>query len=158
MDLHVGRRLDVDQIRRLLEEDRAHTMRLLSPVSEDDQRVQHDALMRPIIWDLGHIAHFEEVWLLENIGKSRDGSEGLHGMYNPAENPRRTRAELPLPGVQECVAYMSGVREAVLDRLDGFDIMGEEPLLDGGFVFSDGASTRIPAQRDDSPDSAAEGR
>ena len=56
-------------------------------------------------------------------------------MYNPVENPRRTRAELPLPGVEECFEYMSGVREAVLERLATLDLMTEDPLLDHGFVF-----------------------
>ena len=135
MDLHVGRRLDVDEIRHLLQEARARTMRLLSSVSEADQRVQHDVLMSPIIWDLGHIAHFEEVWLVDNLGRSWEGSEGLRGLYNPFDNPRKTRAQLPLPGVEECVAYMSGIREAVLERLDGVDLNGEDPLLDCGFVF-----------------------
>ncbi len=135
MDLHIGRRLDAAEIRRLLEEARDRTVSLLSSVSEADQRIQHDRLMSPILWDLGHIAHFEEVWLIEHLGGSLNGPEGLRGMYNPVENPRRTRAELPLPGVEECLAYMSSVREGVLERLDILDLTSEDPLLDHGFVF-----------------------
>ena len=135
MDLHMGRRLDAAEIRHLLEEARARTVSLLSSVSEADQRLQHDPLMSPILWDLGHIAHFEEVWLIENLGGSLNGSEGLRGMYDPVENPRKTRAELPLPGVEECLEQMSGVREAVLERLAGLDLTSEDPLLDQGFVF-----------------------
>ena len=67
-DLHRGRRLDAAEIRHLLEEARARTLSLLGSVSEGDQRVQHDPLMSPILWDLGHIAHFEEVWLVEISG------------------------------------------------------------------------------------------
>ncbi len=135
MDLHMGRRLDAVEIRHLLEEARARTVSLLSSVSEADQRIQHDPLMSPVLWDLGHIAHFEEVWLVENLGGSTNGAEGLRGMYNPVENPRRTRAELPLPGVAECFEYMSGVRQAVLERLATLDLTTEDPLLDHGFVF-----------------------
>jgi iron(II)-dependent oxidoreductase len=135
MDLHIGRRLDVAEIRHLLEEARARTVGLLRSVSEADQRLQHDPLMSPILWDLGHIAHFEEVWLVENLGSSSNGSEGLRGMYNPVENPRNTRAELPLPGVEACFEYMSGVREAALERLAAVDLASEDRLLDQGFVF-----------------------
>jgi iron(II)-dependent oxidoreductase len=135
MDLHMGRCLDAAEIRHLLEEARARTVRLLSSVSEADQRLQHDPLMSPILWDLGHIAHFEEVWLIDNLGGSLNGSEGLRGMYDPVENPRNTRAELPLPGVEECLEQMSGVREAVLERLAILDLTSEDPLLDQGFVF-----------------------
>ena len=135
MDLHRGRRLDAAEIRHLLEEARARTVSLLSSVSEADQRLQHDPLMSPILWDLGHIAHFEEVWLVENLGGSLNGSEGLRGMYDPVKNPRKTRAELPLPGVEECVEYMSGVRESALERLAILDLTSEDPLLDQSFVF-----------------------
>ena len=134
-DLHIARRLDAVEIRHLLEEARARTVSLLSPLSEADLRLQHDPLMSPILWDLGHIAHFEEVWLIESLGGSLNGSEGLRGMYNPVENPRKTRPELPLPGVEECLEYMSGVREAVLERLAALDLTGEDPLLEHGFVF-----------------------
>ncbi len=131
----MGRRLDVAEVRHLLEESRARTVSLLSSVSEADQRLQHDPLMSPILWDLGHIAHFEEVWLIENLGGSLNGAYGLRGMYDPVENPRKTRAELPLPGVAECIEYMSGVREDVLERLAILDLTSEHPLLDQGFVF-----------------------
>ena len=135
MDLHMGRRLDAAEIRHLLEEARARTASLLSSVSEADQRLQHDRLMSPILWDLGHIAHFEEVWLIENLGGSPNGSEGLRGMFDPVENPRRTRADLPLPSVEKCAEYMSSVRKAVLDRLATLDLTAADPLLDHSFVF-----------------------
>ena len=135
MDLHMGRRLNAVEIRHLLEEARVRTLRLLSHVSEADQRLQHDPLMSPIVWDLGHIAHFEEVWLVESLGGSPNSSEGLRRLYDPTQNPRKTRAELPLPGVEGCLEYMSSVREAVLRRLASLDLTGEDLLLDDGFVF-----------------------
>ena len=58
MDRHMTRRLDAAEIRHLLEEARARTVSLLSSVSEADLRLQHDPLVSPILWDLGHIAHF----------------------------------------------------------------------------------------------------
>ena len=135
MDLHMGRRLDVAEIGQFLREARARTVSLLSSVSEADQRIQHDPLMSPILWDLGHIARFEELWLFQNLGGSLNEADGLRGMYNPVTNPRNTRAELPLPGVEESLEYMSSVREAVLERLATIDPTADDPLLDHGFVF-----------------------
>jgi iron(II)-dependent oxidoreductase len=135
MDLHINGRLDAVEIQQLLEEARDRTVSLLSSVSEADLRLQHDPLMSPILWDLGHIAHFEEVWLIESLGASLNGSEGLRGMYNPFENPRKTRTELPLPDIEGCLEYMSGIRAAVLERLTTLDLTSEDPLLDDGFVF-----------------------
>jgi iron(II)-dependent oxidoreductase len=98
-------------------------------------RVQHDNLMSPIVWDLGHIGHFEEGWLVENLKGSLTGSEGLRGIYNPFENPRATREELPLPSYKECLTYLSRVRAAVLEALPTLDLGNGTPLLDDSFVF-----------------------
>lgn len=64
MDLHVGRRLTSAEISSLLSEARSRTLLLTGVLSDEDLRLQHDTLMSPIVWDLGHIGHFEEVWLV----------------------------------------------------------------------------------------------
>jgi gamma-glutamyl hercynylcysteine S-oxide synthase len=46
-----------------LTEARERTLLLISGLSDEDLHRQHDPLMSPIIWDVGHIAHFEELWL-----------------------------------------------------------------------------------------------
>ena len=46
--------------------------------------------MSPILWDLGHIAHFEELWLTRNLDGPIEFVE-MPGMYNPFEYPRSTR-------------------------------------------------------------------
>ena len=122
VDLHVGRPLSAGEISHLLAEARARTCLLTGSLSETDLRLQHDPLMSPIVWDLGHIAHFEEVWLMEKVGDGVTGSEGLRGIYNPFEHPRAVRDELPLPSLTECRAYLGSVRRAVLERLETVDL------------------------------------
>ena len=58
---------EIQRITDLLAEARARTVRLIGPLSDDELREQHDPLMSPIVWDLGHIAHFEELWLTRNV-------------------------------------------------------------------------------------------
>ena len=67
MDLHVGRPLPAAAVAALLTEARERTLLLTAALSDDDLRLQHDPLMSPIVWDLGHIGHFEDIWLRENI-------------------------------------------------------------------------------------------
>jgi len=135
MNLHSSGPLTPDRIAELLAEARARTRLLVSPLSDQDLRKQHDSLMSPIIWDLGHIGHFEEVWLIESLHAGGDGSEGLRGMYNPFENPRDTRDSLPLPSEEECWRYLGEVRRRVLERLDRPENPEAEELLRNGFVF-----------------------
>ena len=135
MDLQVGRRLTGAEISDLLTEARSRTLLLTGGLSEEDLRGQHDPLMSPIVWDLGHIGHFEEVWLVENVANGTTGSDGLRGIYNPFGNPRAVRDELPLPSRSECRGYLDAVRRRVLERLSAMDPEADGPLLRDSFVY-----------------------
>jgi len=135
MDLHVGRALTPLEIESLLSEARARTALLVHGLSDDDLRRQHDPLMSPIVWDLGHIAHYEEVWLLEKLGEAHLRGEGLRGIYNPFDHPRAARAALSLPGGAEARAYLAAVRRAVLERIAEPVADSGSGLLCEGFVF-----------------------
>lgn len=144
MDIHVGRSLSQGEIVALLTEARERTLLLTAGLTEADLRRQHDPLMSPIVWDLGHIAHFEDVWLRQNIRTGGTGSEGLSGIYDPFENPRSVRDSLPLPTLSECRSFLGEVRRRVLDTLGELSLGepngpsegdGDGPLLEEGFVF-----------------------
>ena len=99
-----------------LEEARARTLLLVAPLSDEELHTQHDPLMSPIIWDLGHIAHFEELWLTRNLDGPIEFVE-MPGMYNPFEHPRSTRGALPLPALDRVREVMNEIRGRVLARL-----------------------------------------
>lgn len=134
MDLHIGRALTPSEIAELLTEARARTWALVGTLSDEDLRRQHDPLMSPIVWDLGHIAHFEEVWLLEKLQGGDRSHEGLRGIYNPFEHPRATRDALALPSRAEVIAYLGQVRRAVLDRVVCDQGPTDDPLRRDSFV------------------------
>ena len=119
----------------LLSEARARTLLLAAPLSRHDLTVQHDKLMSPILWDLGHIAHFEDVWLVQNVESGGSGSEGLSGVFNPFENPRSVRGSLALPDLDACLRVMAEVRQRVLDQLEQVDFESDAPLQREGYVY-----------------------
>src|SRR5207302_5855275 len=79
-----------------LEEARARTYQLLAPVSDADLLKQHNVLMSPLVWDLGHIGNFEELWLVQPLANAKPTNPQYDDMYDAFEHPRRTRARLPL--------------------------------------------------------------
>jgi len=126
---------DIARITELLREARARTLLLIEPLTDDDLRVQHDVLMSPVVWDLGHIAHFEELWLTRNVhGKVEFGE--MPGIYNPFEHPRRVRGALDLPGREEVIEILEEVRGRVLEKLDTLDLEAGDPLLRDGYVYA----------------------
>jgi len=115
-------------------EARERTLLLVAQLTDDDLRLQHDPLMSPILWDLGHIAHFEELWLTRNLDGPIEFVE-MPGLYNPFEHPRSTRGGLALPGFWNCRVVMDEIRGRVLARLAAVEFDGAEPLLRDGFVY-----------------------
>jgi iron(II)-dependent oxidoreductase len=121
----------------LLEEARRRTLALVEPLDDGQLNAVYSPLLSPLAWDLGHIANFEELWLVQRIG----GREPLHGelgrFYDAIESPRKVRGELPILRGEELGAYMSDVRERALDVLEGVDVSpaAEDRLLREGFVY-----------------------
>src|SRR5256714_5541737 len=115
------------EIAKLLTEARERTLRLIADLSDEDLHQQHDVLMSPIIWDVGHIAHFEELWLTRNLDGPIQFTE-MPGMYNPFEYPRATRAALALPTLKEMMGRLAEIRSRVLARLDTVEFDQSNPL------------------------------
>ena len=86
-----------------LEGARAWTLALVASVSDEDLERVHSALMSPLVWDLGHIAAFEDLWLVHRYGRRPLLREDLIEVYDAMETPRARRGELPfLRPAQAC--------------------------------------------------------
>jgi iron(II)-dependent oxidoreductase len=116
------------------DEARARTLLLVQPLTDAELRAQHDPLMSPIIWDLGHIAHFEELWLTRNLDGPVEFVE-MPGLFNPFEHPRSERGSLRLPTFAECREVMEEIRARVFARLEETEADGTNPLLQDGYVY-----------------------
>src|SRR5262245_16011950 len=79
------------------------------------------AIVNPVVWELGHVAWFQERWCLrlradETLSPSvLDGADAL---YDSAKVAHDTRWDLPLPGLAATLGYQDRVLEKVLDRLE----------------------------------------
>src|SRR6266516_1012374 len=128
----------------LLTEARDRTLLLISGLSDEDLHQQHDPLMSPIIWDVGHIAHFEELWLTQNLDGPIEFSE-MPGLYNPFEHPRATRASLALPTLSQMMERLAEIRTRVLERLDTVEFDESNPLLRDGWLTTRSLSAAAAA-------------
>ena len=128
-------RVDARALAGQLLEARDRTFWLTSPLTDEELHAQHDPLMSPILWDLGHIAHFEELWLTQNLEGPVQFVE-MPGLFNPFEHPRSERGSLRLPGLAECRGIMDEIRGRVLARLGANDFDPANPLLRDGYVYN----------------------
>ena len=105
----------------LLAEARERTLRLIEPVAVADLERVHSTLMSPLVWDLGHIAAFEDLWLCHRAGGLEPLCPELMDVYDATETPRARRGDLPYLRHAEALDFLATVRDralAVLERAE----------------------------------------
>jgi len=114
----------------------AHTDALLAPVDDARLRVQHDPIMSPLVWDYGHVAVYQELWLVQQLSGQAPVDEARMHHYDAFENPRRVRASLPLLTREQVAGYRDVVDAKALALLEESDVDGNvDPLLRDGYVY-----------------------
>jgi gamma-glutamyl hercynylcysteine S-oxide synthase len=117
-----------------LEHARWRTEALLEPLSDEQLTRQISPLQSPLVWDLAHIGHFEELWLLRRAGGRNAVSSEYDDLYDSFAHARGERGRLPILPPEAARAYVREVREAVLALLPELSFDDGDPLLEQGFV------------------------
>ena len=110
---------------------RQRTLDLIGHLGSADLERQIDPLLSPLVWDLGHIAAYEDLWCVHRHA----GRELLHpelsAVYDAFETPRAVRGDLPILGHRDSLAYLGAVRARTLRAIDehGLDPTVHELVL-----------------------------
>ena len=123
-------------LRRLLARVRDRTHSMVDPLGEDDTHKQFNAIMSPVVWDVGHVGNFEEYWLLREIDGRPPHDAAYDRMYNPFDNPRWSRGDLPLLDRDDAYAYIADVRGEAFELMRTTELDPAAPLLADGYVYS----------------------
>ena len=109
-----ARRGDTDVLA-ALGEARARTLALVAGLTDGELRRVQSTLMSPLVWDLGHIAAFEDLWLVHRYGGRPLLREGIAEIYDAFETPRAQRGDLEFLGPDEAREYLGQVRERSIE-------------------------------------------
>ncbi|MBV9817275.1 MAG: ergothioneine biosynthesis protein EgtB [Solirubrobacterales bacterium] len=101
-----------------LQEARGRTLALVDRIDEGDLERVHSTLMSPLVWDLGHIAAFEDLWIVHRHGGEPMLREDLADVYDAFETPRAARGDLPYLRPDAARAYLEHVRERAIEVID----------------------------------------
>src|SRR3954462_6869394 len=101
-----------------LAEARERTLAIVEPFSDHDLERVTSPIMSPLVWDLAHIAAYEDLWLAHRHG----GLPLLHpevaAVYPAFEPPRAGRGALPLLDRAQAEQYLADVRGRTDEVLD----------------------------------------
>ncbi|HEY2776139.1 MAG TPA: ergothioneine biosynthesis protein EgtB [Candidatus Binatia bacterium] len=127
-----------ERLRTELQEQRERTLEIVAPLTPAGLTSQHSPILSPVVWDLGHIASYEQEWVYRTA--SRRGTADVPaydaGIYDPIRHPRRVRGSLALSSGAQCLSDLEAARDATLALLDSAPLTSEDPLLRDGYVFS----------------------
>ena len=118
-----------------LEIARARTLALLDPIPDTALEAQHSPLMSPLVWDLAHIGHYEELWLLRALARTEPTDARFDDIYDAFRHPRHERPSLDLLGPTDARDFVADVRKRALDVLASTPLAVDDPLLADGFVY-----------------------
>ena len=122
--------------RAALAEARDRTLALVAPVCAEDLDRVHDPLVSPLVWDLGHIAAFEDLWLCQRAGGLAPLRRELAEVYDAAATPRAGRGAAPYLRRDDALEFMHAVRGRALRVLERVDLSPSGDRLNAnGFVW-----------------------
>ncbi len=108
----------VDALLRQVADARERTLDLVADLTDHQLHGPRLAIVNPLLWEIGHVAWFQESWVLKRgLGEPSILAEG-DALYDSSAIPHDTRWDLPLPSRAETLEYLRRVRDRVLDRLN----------------------------------------
>lgn len=117
--LHASSEHSVQELTPLLEslrEARAQTLALVADLDDEQMIGPRLDIVNPLRWEIGHVAWFQEYWLLRHLlGRPPMLSTG-DSLFDSARVAHDTRWDLPLPSKAEVIAYTQCILDRVFDE------------------------------------------
>jgi gamma-glutamyl hercynylcysteine S-oxide synthase len=96
---------------------RARTLALVAHLDDEQLQRVHSPILSPLVWDLGHIAAYEDLWLAHRHGGLALLRPELADLYDAFETPRAVRGEIEALGPSGARGYLDAVRARTIEAL-----------------------------------------
>src|SRR5205085_11323248 len=97
-----------------LQDARRRTAELIGDLDDEQLMGPRLAIVNPLLWEIGHIAWFQEKWTLQHCWRERPA--GASALYDSSAVAHETRWELLLPDRRQTIRYLQEVRDRLVDR------------------------------------------
>jgi iron(II)-dependent oxidoreductase len=98
---------------------RERTLALVEDLSDAQMIGPRLSIVNPPLWEIGHVAWFQEFWVLRHLLKLKPLVENGDQLYNSTDVAHDTRWELLLPDREQTLRYMEEVLNRCVENLDG---------------------------------------
>jgi gamma-glutamyl hercynylcysteine S-oxide synthase len=111
LDTTAEQQSDAEQLLGDLRDVRRRTLALVAHLRPSELEATHSPIMSPLVWDLAHIAAYEDLWLVHRHADEPLLHPELAAMYDAFETPRIVRGDLELLDAAQALRYLADVRE-----------------------------------------------
>jgi iron(II)-dependent oxidoreductase len=101
-------------------------LELIADLSDDQLIGPPLICVNPLLWEIGHMAWFQEHWVLRDIGGRKPILENEDALYDSMKVHHNSRWEISLPKRQEAYSFMGKVDESLIERIHSPDFTEEE--------------------------------
>ena len=101
-----------------MREFRARTIDLVADLDDRQMIGPRLSTVNPPLWEIGHVAWFQEFWVLRHLRKYKPLIENGDQIYNSTDVAHDTRWELLLPSRHDTLRYVGAVLSRAIDALD----------------------------------------
>ncbi len=110
----------------MLTQARRRTLDLVADLSDERMKVPPLDIINPPIWELGHVAWFQEKWTLRHLRGLDPVRDDADSLWDSSAIPHDTRWELPLASSAAIYRYMQQVLDRAIERLTPGEAAPEE--------------------------------
>jgi iron(II)-dependent oxidoreductase len=104
--------MDPDVMLEDLRDARRRLLFLIEDLDDAELRVPQLEIVNPILWEIGHVAWFQERWMLRELAARAPLRDDADALYDSAAVHHDTRWDLALPSRAATMEYMQGVLDA----------------------------------------------
>src|ERR1051325_11314222 len=107
--------MDVDEIVSAISDARSRTLELVADLTDEEMLGPKLRIVNPPLWEIGHVAWFQEHWVLRHVGGLPPLLPNADAFYDSMAVAHDTRWDLALTSRAATIRYMYAVRDCVLD-------------------------------------------
>jgi iron(II)-dependent oxidoreductase len=106
-----------DTLAAWVQDARRRTLALVADLTDPQLLGPRLSIVNPPLWEIGHLAWFQEKWVLRHANGRAPLRADADALYDSAAVAHDTRWDLPLPSREQTLRYLASVEEQVLGRL-----------------------------------------
>src|SRR5215467_6494256 len=97
---------------------RQRTLEVVADLSDEQLMGPQLRIVNPLLWEIGHVTWFQEKWALRHAGGTSPIRADGDSLYDSAAIAHDARWDLSLPSRADTLAYMTTVRDRVVERIE----------------------------------------